>query len=207
MNGLKKSTNCKLIISLIEMVNQDEILFDLWQIEIKEKESSKQIIDYITKYSTESNNQTNQTKASLDSRVKIFIQTINSIIILKRSIDSLCFFVGYEQFSRLAKIIETKLVQNNSIKMKIDKLSHLLSLLTNFDHFKQIEELLVNYNYENWFLYLQAITIETNLALLFDKHLDNLQIKELDHHQIDELIETKFNQTETKHNKSLKQIL
>jgi hypothetical protein len=173
-----------------EMVNQDAILFDLWQTEIQEKESSKQIIDYIIKYSTESNNLNNQTKESLDSRVKIFIQTINSIIVLKGSIDSLCFFAGYEQFARIAKIIETKLIEDNSIKIKIDKLSCLLSLLTNFDHFKKIEELLVNYNYENWFLYLQAMSIETNLALLFDKHLDNLQINELDCDQIAELIES-----------------
>ncbi|CAF1540876.1 unnamed protein product, partial [Rotaria sordida] len=96
--------------------NNDDVLSNLWQNKIKHDTNSNEIIDFINEYSKENIDKYNS-ETSLDCLIIRFIEEINSIKNFKMSIDTLYFFIGYENFMKLTEILQLKLLNSKSVKI------------------------------------------------------------------------------------------
>ncbi|UJR21058.1 hypothetical protein I4U23_024158 [Adineta vaga] len=189
-------------------VDDDDTLITIWQTKIKEKKDSMETISYILKYSNEKVESFNLQTTPL-GLMNQFIKDLNSIQILKSSIDTLYFFVGFENFMRLATLLQAKLINSNSTKLNLEKLAEIFSLLSVTNNFNRSVKFLENFRMENWLLYLNFDKIEDDLNMIFDRYFDqfnfnDLKIEDLNHS--DEFIESKYYQIEITYNQSLKNI-
>ncbi|CAF1409956.1 unnamed protein product [Didymodactylos carnosus] len=186
---------------------QDKI-HNIWESEVKDNNTILEIIDYIIRYSKEKVKKYNL-QTSLNCLVKEFIKNINSIKMFKLSVDTLYFFDGYENFIKLTNIIQLKVIDSNSMKLKINKLTDVFCLLTGFDDFNSALKLLDSFEVDNWLLYLNINKIEYDLNMLFHQYLDEFNLNDMkteNLNNLDEFIESKLNETEIKYDNSLKKI-
>ncbi|CAF0958688.1 unnamed protein product [Adineta steineri] len=209
LNTLKSEFNCIEKLLATNLTDDDAILNDIWQIEIEEKKDSMDMINYIMKYSTE-NIETYTSQTTLNSLIKKFIEKLNSIKMLKSSIDTLYFFVGYENMMQLGSILQFKLISLDSPKLPLDKLTEVFCLLSNIDNLERSLKCLEDFHIEHWLVYLYFDRIKDDLNMLFHRYFDEIDLNDLkisDLNHLDELIESKYHQIEKTYENSLKNIL
>ncbi|CAF1099219.1 unnamed protein product [Adineta steineri] len=197
------------LITIKSTDDVDDILSNIWQTEIKEKKDSMDIIDFIMKYSTE-NVESLNSETMLNNLMTEFIKKLNSIKMLKSSIDTLYFFVGYENFIQLVRILQLKLIGLNSPKIDVDKLTQVFCLLSSVNNLNRSFKYLESFHIENWLVYLYFDKIEDDLNILFHRYFDEFNVKDLkiiDFNHLDELIETKYYQIENSYKNTLNDIL
>ncbi|CAF1039292.1 unnamed protein product [Adineta steineri] len=189
--------------------NVDDILSNRWQTEIKEKKDSMEIINFMMKYSTE-NAKSFKSETILKNLMEEFIKKVNSMKMLKSSIDTLYFFIGYEKFIQLIGILQLKLIDSNSPKLKLNELTEVFCLLSSVKNLNQSLKYLESFHIENWLVYLYFDKIENDLNMLFHRYFDVFNVNDLkiiDFNHLDELIESKYHQIENTYKNTLKDIL
>ncbi|CAF1146824.1 unnamed protein product [Adineta steineri] len=191
-----------------KQTNDDDDTLTIWQTEITEKKNAMEIINYILAYSKENVDSFNL-QTTLFGSIKQFINDVNSIQILKSSIDTLYFFVGYENFMRLAAVLQMKLINSSPTKLNLEKLAEISSLLSSTNNFNRAIKFLENFHLENWLLYLNYDQIENDLNMIFNRYFDQMNFNDLkieNLNRVDEFIESEFYQTKTMYDQSFENI-